>query len=76
MRQARLVTIVSALFVAAGSASAQQVPLPMQPAPAGPYKSAQAAGKRDRNEVLRSVTSIRLASPTALLAAITVQLSN
>jgi len=40
MRQARLVSIAFALIVAAGSASAQQqVPLPMQPAPPGPYKS-------------------------------------
>src|SRR5439155_14290414 len=42
MRQARLVSIAFALLVAAGSVSApaqQQVPLPMQPAPPGPYKS-------------------------------------
>ena len=40
MRQARLVSIAFALLLAAGSASAQQqVPLPMQPAPPGPYKS-------------------------------------
>src|SRR6266567_5187409 len=40
MRQVRLVTIVFAVLVAAGSASAQQqVPLPMQPAPPGPYKA-------------------------------------
>jgi hypothetical protein len=41
MRQVRLVSIAFALLVA-GSASApaqQQVPLPMQPAPPGPYKS-------------------------------------
>jgi hypothetical protein len=42
MRQARLVSIAFALLVAAGAASAlaqQQVPLPMQPAAPGPYKS-------------------------------------
>jgi hypothetical protein len=39
MRAARLVPIAFALLMAAGSASAQQqVPLPMQPAPPGPYK--------------------------------------
>ena len=40
MRQARLVSIAFALLTVAGSASAQQqVPLPMQAAPPGPYKS-------------------------------------
>jgi hypothetical protein len=40
MRQVHFVPIAFALLVAAGSALAQQqVPLPMQPAPPGPYKS-------------------------------------
>jgi hypothetical protein len=40
MHSARLVSIAFALLVAAGPAFAQQqVPLPMQPAPPGPYKS-------------------------------------